>query len=79
MEAGDRVYYLHTNQLGNETKFAALVIAVEDDGIFIRVGRLDVDLQEIKTFESVVPANLLVPRNAPCSFESDLQVHTTAR
>ncbi len=79
MKAGDKVYYLHTNQLGCETKFAALVIAVEDDGIFIRVGRLDVDLQEIKTFESVVPADSLVPRKAPCNFESDLKVHTTAR
>ena len=79
MKAGDMVYFLHTNQMGNQTKFAALVIAVEDDGIFIRVGRLDVDLQEIKTFESLVPAESLVPRNAPCSFESDLQVHTTAR
>lgn len=73
------VYYLHTNQAGNKTKFAALVIGVEDDGIFIRVGRLDVDLQEIKTFESTVSAESLVPRNAPCSFESDLQVHRTAR
>jgi hypothetical protein len=79
MNAGDKVYYLHTNQLGNETKFAALVIAVKDDGIFIRVGRLDVDLQEIKTFESVVPAKSLVQRKTPCSFENDLQVHTTAR
>jgi hypothetical protein len=79
MNAGDKVYYLHTNQLGNETKFAALVLAVEDDGIFIRVGRLDVDLQEIKTFESVVPAESLALRKTPCSFESELQVHTTAR
>ena len=79
MKAGDRVYYLHTNQSGNKTKFAALVIAVEEDGIFIRVGRLDVDLQEIKTFESLVPIESLVPRKTPCSFESDLLVHTTAR
>ncbi|MFT5599280.1 MAG: hypothetical protein ACI9V8_001859 [Urechidicola sp.] len=79
MKAGDKVYYLHTNQLGCETKFAAMVIAVEDDGIFIRVGRLNVDLQEIKTFESLVPAKSLVPRNTPCSFEDELKVHTTAR
>lgn len=79
MKAGDKVYYLHTNQLGNEIKYAALVIAIEDDGVFIRVGRLDVDLQEIKTFESVVSADLLIPRKAPCSFESDLEIHTTAR
>jgi hypothetical protein len=79
MKAGDKVYYLHTNQLGNETKFAAMVIAVEDDGIFIRVGRLNVDLQEIKTFESLVSVDSLVPRKTPCSFESDLKVHTTAR
>ena len=79
MKAGDMVYYLHTNQLGNKTKFAAMVVAVEEDGIFIRVGRLNVDLQEIKTFESLVSADSLVVRNTPCSFESDLKVHTTAR
>ena len=79
MEAGDMVYYLHTNQLGNKTKFAAMVVSVEEDGIFIRVGRLNVDLQEIKTFESLVSADALVPRKTPCSFESDLKVHTTAR
>ncbi|MFT4650987.1 MAG: hypothetical protein ACI8XX_000634 [Polaribacter sp.] len=79
MKAGDKVYYLHTNELGNKTKFAAMVIAVEDDGIFIRVGRLNVDLQEIKTFESVVPLDTLVVRKTPCSFENELKVHTTAR
>jgi hypothetical protein len=79
MNAGDKVYYLHTNQLGYETKFAAIVIAVEDNGILIRVGRLNVDLQAIKTFESVVRADSLIPRNTPCSFEDDLKVHTTAR
>jgi len=79
MKAGDKVYYLHTNQLGNETKFAAMVISVEDDGIFIRVGRLNVDLQEIKTFESIVSSDVLIPRQTPCSFEDDLKFHTTAR
>jgi hypothetical protein len=73
------VNYLHTNQFGYETKFAAMVITVEDDDIFIQVGRLNVDLQKIKTFESVVPADSLVARNAPCSFENDLKVHTTAK
>lgn len=79
MKAGDKVYYLHTNQLGNETKFAAMVIRIQDDGIFIRVGRLNVDLQEIKTFESIVSADTLVPRQTPCSFEDELTIHTTAR
>jgi len=79
MKAGDKVYYLHTNQLGNETKFAAMVIRVQDDGIFIRIGRLNVDLQEIKTFESIVSADTLVPRQTPCSFEDELTIQTTAR
>lgn len=79
MKTGDMVYYLHTNPSGNETKFAAMVVAIEEDGIFIRVGRLNVDLQEIKTFESLVSADSLLPRKTPCSFENDLKVHTTAR
>ncbi|MFT5658746.1 MAG: hypothetical protein ACI9KN_002027 [Gammaproteobacteria bacterium] len=79
MEAGDKVYYLHTNKFNTETKFAAIVIAIEAEGVLIRVGRLDIDLQEIKTFESVVSADSLLPRKAPCSFESDLLVHSSSR
>jgi hypothetical protein len=57
MNAGDKVYYLHTNQLGYETKFSAMII----------------------TFKSVVAADSIVPRNAPCCFEDDLKVRTTAQ
>ena len=29
MNAGDKVYYLYTNQLGYETKFAAIIIILK--------------------------------------------------
>ena len=72
MNSGDMVYYLHTNQQGNQTKFAAQVIATEADGIRIRVGKFDADIKEIKTLETVVAAEKLLPRSVPCSYESEL-------
>ncbi len=72
MNAGDRVYYLYTGKDGTPIKFAAIVLARQEDGILIRVGRYDVHTNEIKTFESVVPETLVQPRSVPCSYEDEL-------
>ena len=72
MEAGDMVYYLNTDQNGTQVKFAAVVLAVENDGILIRVGRYDVHSKEISTFESSVPEEALQSRSVPCSYEDEL-------
>ena len=72
MRAGDRVYYLYTGKLGTEVKFAAVVLAVDTGGVLIRVGRYDVDTQEVRTFESTVAADRLQPRSVPCAFEDAL-------
>ena len=69
---GDMVYYLYTGKDGTPIKFAAIVLGLEDDGVMIRVGRFDVHKNEVKTFESVVPENLLQPRSVPCSYEDEL-------
>ena len=74
MQAGDKVYYLYTDKYDNATKFAAVVISVEDDGILVRVGKFDVLLHEIKTFDSIVPAQKLSPRKTNCSFENELEI-----
>ena len=66
------VYYLHTNQHGNQTKFAAQVLSKESDGIRIRVGKYDVDTKEVNTMETVVGADKLLRRNIPCSYENEL-------
>ena len=72
MQPGDRVYYLYTGKDGTPIKFAAIVLATGDDGVLIRVGRFDVHKKDLKTFESVVPENLLQPRSVPCSYEDEL-------
>ena len=72
MQAGDKVYYLYTDKHGVPIKFAAIVLALEDDGILIRVGRYDVHTREVSSFESVVAAVTLQPRSVPCSYEDAL-------
>ena len=67
------VYYLYTDKNGTELKFAAVVTAIETDGISIRVGRYDVHTNEVKTFESVVSETALQPRSVPWTFEDELQ------
>jgi hypothetical protein len=73
MQAGDKVYYLYTDKHGVPIKFAAIVLALEDDGILIRVGRYDVHTREVSSFESVVAAATLQPRSVPCSYEDELK------
>ena len=70
------VYYLYTDKNGVQVKFAAIVIALQVDGVLIRVGRYDVHTQEVSTFESVVAASLLRPRSVPCSYEDELMGQT---
>ncbi|MGB5329612.1 MAG: hypothetical protein WBO58_15445 [Gammaproteobacteria bacterium] len=72
MQAGDKVYYLYTDKHGVPVKFAAIVLALQDDGILIRVGRYDVHTREVSSFESVVAAVTLQPRSVPCSYEDEL-------
>ena len=72
MQIGDRVYYLYTDKYGKQVKYAATVVAIEGEDIHICVGRLDVFAQKIVTFESIVTADKLLPRSAPCSFEDEL-------
>lgn len=72
MQAGDKVYYLYTDKHGVPVKFAAIVLALQDDGILIRVGRYDVHTREVSSFESVVAAMTLQPRSVPCSYEDEL-------
>jgi hypothetical protein len=73
MKAGDMVYYLFTDKNGPELKFSAVVTGVESDGISIRVGRYDVQTNDVKTFESVVSESALQPRSIPWTFEAELQ------
>ena len=73
MQAGDMVYYLHTDKNGTEIKFAASILSSGDDGFLVRVGRLDVHAQKIVTFESTVVAEKLLPRSTPCSYEDELK------
>ena len=72
MQAGDKVYYLYTDKHGVPVKFAAIVLALQDDGFLIRVGRYDVHTREVSSFESVVAAATLQPRSVPCSYEDEL-------
>ena len=72
MQSDDMVYYLYTDKNGVQIKFAAIVIALQADGVLIRVGRYDVHTQEVSTFESVVAASSLRPRSVPCSYEDEL-------
>ncbi len=73
MNTGDKVYYLYTDKNGTPIKFPAIVLALEADGILIRVGRYDVHSKEVSTFESAVPETSLQPRSVPCSYEDELQ------
>ena len=72
MDAGDMVYYLHTNQHGNQTQFAARIITPDDNGYRIRIGKYDVDTREVKTMEAVVAESQLKPRSVPSSYEDAL-------
>lgn len=67
------MYYLYAGNKGTPIKFAAIVLAREDDGVLIRVGRYDVDTKEVSTFESVVADTTLQPRTIPCSYEAELE------
>jgi hypothetical protein len=73
MNIDDMVYYLYTNEKGTPIKFAAVVLGLEADGIFIRIGRYDVHSKKVSTFESVVSASTLQPRSVPCSYEDELK------
>ena len=72
MQSDDMVYYLYTDQNGVQIKYAAVVLAVENEGIMVRVGRYDVHSKEISTFESTVPEHALQARTVPCSYEDEL-------
>lgn len=72
MQSGDMVYYLYTDKNGTQIKFAAVIIALVDDGIAVRVGRYDVHSKEVSTFESIVSETSLQPRSVPCSYEDEL-------
>lgn len=72
IESGDMVYYLYTDKHGVPIKYAAIVLAAQDDGILIRVGRYDVHTREVSSFESVVAAATLQSRSVPCSYEDEL-------
>ena len=74
MQSGDMVYYLYTDKNGVPIKFAAIVIARDNEGIAIRVGRYDVHSKEVSTFESVVSESSLQARTVPCSYEEELQL-----
>ena len=74
MKIGDMVYYLYTDKYDKEIKFVATVVAVEAEGIQIRVGRFDVLSSKFKTFESTVAVDKLLPRLVPCSFENELNI-----
>jgi hypothetical protein len=73
MKPDDMVYYLYTDSKGTQIKFAAIVLALESDGVLIRVGRYDVLSNDVKTFESVVSEAVLQERSVPWSFEKELQ------
>ncbi len=73
MDSGDMVYYLYTDKNGTQVKFAAIVLALESDGILIRVGRYDIDTRDVSTFESVVAESTLRPRSVPCAYEDILK------
>lgn len=73
MQAGDMAYYLYTDKNGTEIKFPASILSIDEDGYLIRIGRLDVHAQKIKTFESTVTADKLLPRSTPCSYEDELK------
>ena len=66
------VYYLYTDPKGPQIKFAAVVLAVESEGILIRVGRYDVHSKEVSTFESTVAEHALQARTIACSYEDEL-------
>lgn len=73
MQPGDMVYYLYTGKDGTAIKFPARVLACEDTGLRIRVGKFDVLSRQVDTFDSVVQADKLQPRGVPCAFEDELQ------
>ena len=72
MKPGDMVYYLYTDHRGLQTRYAAIILAAEDNQLKIRVGRYDVHSKEISTFESSVRSDSLLPRTIPCSYEAEL-------
>tara|TARA_R110002096_G_scaffold302184_1_gene497117 strand:- start:381 stop:611 length:231 start_codon:yes stop_codon:yes gene_type:complete len=72
MKPGDMVYYLYTDHRGVETRYAAVILDVQDGDLQIRVGRFDVHSKEISTFESSVSSDSLLPRSIPCSYEAEL-------
>jgi hypothetical protein len=73
VKTGDMVYYLYTDKYDKEIKFVASVLAVEAEGIHIKVGLFDVLSSKFETFESTVTADKLSPRLVPSSFENELR------
>ena len=74
MQSGDMVYYLYTSKGGTPVKVAGVVLALEADGVLIRIGRYDVQTNNVNTLESVVPESTLKPRTIPWTFEDKLQI-----
>jgi len=72
MQPGDRVYYLYTGKGGTPVKVAGVVLGLEADGVLIRIGRYDVQTNNVNTLESVVPESTLQPRSIPWTFEDKL-------
>jgi hypothetical protein len=66
------VYYLYTDKFDNRTKFPACILEANENGIKIRIGRLDVESKEVSMLESTVSPDLLLPRSIPCSYEDEL-------
>ncbi len=73
MQIGDQVYYQYTDKNGTAIKSAAIVLDTRPDGVFIRVGRFDLQRSQFTSFESVVAEQTLSPRSVPCSHEEDLK------
>ncbi len=73
MQPGDMVYYLYTGKGGTPVKVAGVVLGLEADGVLIRIGRYDVQTNNVNTLESVVPESTLKPRTVPWTFEDELQ------
>ncbi|MEM7206272.1 MAG: hypothetical protein AAF434_00475 [Pseudomonadota bacterium] len=72
MKVGDKVYYLHTNQNGQQTKFPAVVLDVDDTAVTIRIGKMDTLSQQIFTAEYTVATDKLSERSTLCNYEDEL-------
>ncbi|MFT5504526.1 MAG: hypothetical protein ACI845_000303 [Gammaproteobacteria bacterium] len=66
------MYYLYTDKFDNQTKFPACILETNENGVRIRIGRLDIETKEVSTMESTVSPDLLQSRSIPCSYEDEL-------